>query len=204
MKKILLASNNRGKVERLKHLTEKAGLEIEILTPSELGIEEIDVVEDGATLADNAEIKARAYFNKANVPILANDTGLWIETEGLVDAPKRHALQGEDESTLSKEESAQKILIFWKKKATDNGGKVNGAWIEVFILLSPDGSAKTSDSRREIILTDTAFGEPHIQMPMRALYLSKTTNKPAILHTEVEELEEMQPVIDALKKLLTD
>jgi inosine/xanthosine triphosphate pyrophosphatase family protein len=204
MKKILLASNNQGKVERFKHLTEKAGLEIEILTPSELGIEEIAVVENGATLADNAEIKARAYFNKTDVPILANDTGFWIETEGLVDAPKRHALQGEDESALSKEEIAEKILIFWKKKATDNGGKVNGAWVEAFILLSPDGSTKTSDSRREVILTDTAFGEPHIQMPMRALYLSKITNKPAILHTEVEELEEMQPVIDALKKLLTD
>ena len=203
MKKIILASNNQGKVERFKHLTEKAGLEVEVFTPSELGIEEIDVVEDGATLADNAEIKARAYFGKKDIPILANDTGFWLETEGFVNAPKRHALEGQDESTLSKAEIADKLLNFWKKKATDNGGEVSAAWVEAFVLLNPDGSMKTSDSRREVTLTDTVFGEPHIQMPVRALYLSKATNKPPVQHTEAGELLEMQPTVDALSSLLS-
>lgn len=202
MKKILLASNNHGKAERFKRLVKNAGLEIEILTPSELGIEEIDVVEDGATLADNAEIKARAYFGTVEMPILSNDTGFWIETQGFVDAPKRQALEGQDETTLSKEEISEKLLSFWKQIATDNGGEVNAAWTEAFTLLSPDSSIKTADSRREVVLTNRMFGEPHIQMPIRALYISKTTNKPAIQHTKEEELEEMQPVIEALKKLL--
>jgi len=204
MKKILLASNNQGKVERFKNLTVLAGLDIEIVTPAELSIKEIEVIENGATLADNAEIKARAYFGKVNVPIIANDTGFWTDTEGFIATPKRIALQGEAESVFSEQEISQKLLAFWKQKATDNGGAVDAAWVEAFILVHPDGTTKTARAKREVILTDTVFGEPHPQMPVRALYISKITNKPAVTHTPAEELEEMQPVIEALKTLLAE
>jgi len=53
-----------------------------------------------------------------------------------------------------------------------------------------------------VILTDREFGKAHLQMPVRALYISKTTNKPAIQHTKEEEILEMKPVIDALIKIL--
>jgi hypothetical protein len=39
-------------------------------------------------------------------------------------------------------------------------------------------------------------------MPVRALYYSKTTNKPAIQHTAEEEILEMEPVINALANVL--
>lgn len=202
MKKVLLATNNHGKIERFRKLVAQAGLEVELLTPAELGIKEIDVIEDRETLVGNASKKAEAYLGQVDFPILANDTGFWIETEGFVDAPKRMALQGKEEKSLSKEQVAEKLLSFWKGKAAANGGKVDAAWVEEFVLLSPDGSVKNASSRREIILTDTEFGEPHIQMPVRALYISKTTNKPSIQHTEEEEWQELQPIIVALKELL--
>lgn len=203
MKKILLASNNKGKIERFKHLISKAVPEIEIITPTELGLVEIDVVEDGVTLAENAEKKSRAYFGHTDIPILANDTGFWLETEGFVDAPKRFALGNKNEAELTKEDISKIVLEFWKTKAFDAGGVVDGAWIEAFFLLNPDGTSKTSHSRREIILTGEEYGVPPLQMPVRALYISKTTNKPAIQHTHEEELEEMLPVINALKELFT-
>jgi inosine/xanthosine triphosphate pyrophosphatase family protein len=201
MRKVLLASNNQGKVERYKNLITMAGLLVEIVTPAEVGIEEVDVIEDGQTLAENAEKKATAYLGKTDLPILANDTGFWLETEGFVDAPKRFALEGQTESSLSKAEIADKLVSFWQEKARANGGRVDAAWVEAFVLLQPDGTKKAAKARREVILTDTIFGEPHIQMPVRALYISKTTNKPATVHTAAEELEEMQPVVVALKEL---
>lgn len=202
MKQILLATNNQGKIERFRKLVALAGIDVELKTLAELGIEEIDVLEDGATLEINAKKKATAYFGKVDMPILANDTGFWLETEGFIDAPKRMALNGEDESFLSKEEISSRVLEFWKSKAKEGGGKINAAWIEAFVLLNSEGSCKATHSRREIILTENEYGIPPLQMPVRALYISKTTGKPAIQHTSEEELLELQPVVAALKELL--
>ena len=183
MKKIFLATNNQGKIERFRELLAHVDPEIETFTPKDLGIEPLDTVEDGKTLLENAEIKARAYF-------------------GLVDAPKRAALGETDEHVLTKEEIAEKLLSFWKGIAAKNGGQVDAAWVESFVVLNPDGSMKTADSRREVVLTDQEFGTAHIQFPVRALYYSKATGKPAILHTKEEELIELQPIIDALAEVL--
>jgi inosine/xanthosine triphosphate pyrophosphatase family protein len=199
--KLLLATQNVGKIERFKNLLQHAGLDIEVHTPKDFGLENINPEENGKTLAENALIKAKAYLGKVDMPILANDTGFWVEGEGLIDAPKRKAL-GETSKELTKEEAAKGLLDFWKGVAAKHGGKVNAAWVEAFAVIHPDGSMKTADSRREVILTDQEFGKAHLQMPVRALYISKTTNKPAIQHTKEEEILEMKPVIDALVKVL--
>lgn len=200
MKKILVATNNAGKVERYRKLLR--GVAITLVTPKDLGIEIIEVEENGKTLAENAELKARAYFGKTDLPILANDTGFFVEGEGLVEAPKRMALGKRREKELSPEEIARALLDFWKGIATKYGGQVNAAWPEAFVLVLPDGSARMVESRREVLLTDQEFGPLHLTMPLRPLYISKATDKPAIQHTEEEEDYELTPVRDALISLL--
>lgn len=202
MKKIFLATTNGGKIQRYKYLLESAGVEAEIYTTKDFGLENIEVAENGKTLAENAEIKARAYFGKVEMPIIGNDTGFYVEGEGFIDAPKRMALGEEDESKFSKEQISQKLLEFWKSVARKHGGRVDAAWVEAFIRLDPDGKIYTSESRREIILTDQVFGDSHIQLPVRALYISKATNKPSLQQTKEEELLELKPVIDALRSLV--
>ncbi|MBI2050947.1 MAG: hypothetical protein HYT31_04035 [Parcubacteria group bacterium] len=200
--KVLLATNNQGKAARFKRLLEQADAGIELCTPKELHIDGIDVDETGATLAENAERKARAYAGMADMPILANDIGLYVAGEGFMDAPKRTALGGVQEHYLTQEEIARKLLNFWKGIAQKHGGSVDAAWVEAFVAVYPDGSVKRASSRREIILTDRELGEVPLHLPIRALYYSKATNKPAIQHTEEEEWLEMQPVIDALIAVL--
>ena len=202
-KKIFLATHNEGKIQRFKNLIASTGLDVEIYTPEDFGLKNIEVEENGKNLAENAELKARAYFGKVDMPILANDTGFLVEGEGLVDAPKRKALAETDEKSSTKEEIAKALSEFWKGVARRHGGKVDAVWLEAFVLLDPDGKVHTAESKREVILTDQIFGEAHIQMPMRALYISKITNKPAIQHTKEEELLELKPVTDALFKVLT-
>lgn len=199
---VFLATNNSGKVERYKNLLRQVDKDIKVYTPSDLNIEAIDVVENGKTLLENAELKAKAYLGKVAMPIISNDTGFYVEGEGFVDAPKRKALGETDEKSLSEEEVSNKILNFWKGVATKHGGKVDAAWVESFVALYPDGRFEEAESRREIILTDQELGTPHIQMPVRALYYSKATNKPAVQHTEEEENLEMQPIVRALAKVL--
>jgi XTP/dITP diphosphohydrolase len=200
--KILLATNNRGKIERFKKLINHIDSNIEVFYPNELGIEIINVEENGKTLMENALLKANAYLGKVDFPILSNDTGFYVEGDGFVDAPKRKALEGINESELSEEEISKRLLNFWKGVATKHGGRVDSAWVEAWVLLLSNGEVKKVESRREIVLTNQEFGTPHIHMPVRALYYSKITNKPAVLHTEEDEIREMKPVIEALKKIL--
>lgn len=198
--KILVATNNLGKVDRYRRLLRNT--DIELCTPSELGIDVQEVVEDGKTLQENAERKARAYLGKTDLPILANDTGFYVEGEGFVDAPKRIALTKRGEKELTQREVAEAMRDFWKSIATKYGGRVDAAWIEEFVLLLPDGTLHTTPCRREVVLTNTVHGKTHLQLPIRALYISKTTGKPSVLHTPEEEDEELLPVRDALLALL--
>lgn len=200
--KIFLATNNGGKIERFKNLFKQIDENIKVFTPADLNIEPIDIAENGKTLEENAKLKAEAYKGKVDMPILSNDTGFYVEGEGFVDAPKRKALGEANENILSKEEISKKLLNFWKEVASRHGGKVDAAWVEAFVVIYPNGEIKKAESRREVLLTNQEFGIPHIQMPVRALYYSKTTNKPAIQHSREEEILEMKPVINALIKVL--
>ena len=202
MKKVFLATNNRAKRERYDRLLKHAGVDVVLVTPRELSCVVDNIEETGKTLNENAEIKARAYFGKTDLPILANDAGLLVEGEGLVEAPKRVSLEGRNEKEFSEEELYEKMLTFWQNIAKKHGGSVNATWIDSFVLLEPDGKLTAKDARREVILTDQIFGTVHIKFPVRSLYISKTTDKPSAQHTEKEECIELKPVTDVLVGLL--
>ena len=76
MKKIIIASNNNGKISELKKLLEP--LNIEVLSQKEAGTN-IDIEENGSTYSENATLKATAIFNLKNIPVIADDSGLEIE-----------------------------------------------------------------------------------------------------------------------------
>lgn len=76
MKKIIIASNNNGKISELKKLLEP--LNIEVLSQQESGIN-IEIEENGKTYSENATLKAKAIFNVKKMPVIADDTGLEID-----------------------------------------------------------------------------------------------------------------------------
>ncbi len=74
MKKILIATNNQGKLKELKdHLKE-----FEILSLSDIDSEIEEPIEDGKTFADNSLIKAKYYALKTELLTLADDSGLCV------------------------------------------------------------------------------------------------------------------------------
>ncbi len=76
MAKLLLATNNLGKVRELQALL--AGETFELTTPSQEGLS-LDVEETGETLEDNAAKKAIAFSEASGLPALADDSGLFID-----------------------------------------------------------------------------------------------------------------------------
>lgn len=81
MKKLVIASNNAGKLREFKALL--TPLDYEVFTQLELGVE--DVPETGTTFVENAIIKARNAALHTGLPALADDSG--IEVDALNGAP---------------------------------------------------------------------------------------------------------------------
>ena len=75
-KQLVLATRNPHKIIEIKQLL--SGLNIEILT-LEMFASIPEVIEDGKTLEENAEKKARQICNNTKIMSLADDTGLEVE-----------------------------------------------------------------------------------------------------------------------------
>ena len=82
MHKLLIATNNPGKIKEFHELLDH--LDIELVTPSQIGLD-LDVLEDGHTYAENATRKAVAFAQASNLISLADDSGL--EVDALDGAP---------------------------------------------------------------------------------------------------------------------
>jgi len=78
-RKLLVASRNAGKLKELKALL--AGVPFELVSLADVGIED-EVEETGATLEENAVLKATTYARLSGLPTLADDSGLEVEALG--------------------------------------------------------------------------------------------------------------------------
>ena len=76
--KIVLASNNRGKLEELQAMLQPLGLSL--IRQSELGIPE--AAEPHRTFVENALTKARHAAQHSGLPALADDAGLCVDAFG--------------------------------------------------------------------------------------------------------------------------
>jgi XTP/dITP diphosphohydrolase len=82
MHKLLIATNNKGKVKELQDLLKETG--IELVTPADINID-LEVEEDGKTYKENAAKKAIAFARASKLISLADDSGL--EVDALNGAP---------------------------------------------------------------------------------------------------------------------
>ena len=78
-KRIIFATGNEGKMWEIRLILADLGLPI--LSMKEAGAEP-EIVEDGATFGENAEIKARAVWNLTGDIVLADDSGLVVDYIG--------------------------------------------------------------------------------------------------------------------------
>jgi len=78
MKKLVIASNNQGKLREFQHMLVPLG--IEVLTQAQLGISEAE--EPYCTFVENALAKARHVSRESGLPSLADDSGICVEALG--------------------------------------------------------------------------------------------------------------------------
>ncbi len=77
--RIIFATGNEGKMREIRLILADLGLPV--LSMKEAGAAP-EIVEDGATFGENAEIKARAVWNITGDIVLADDSGLEVDYIG--------------------------------------------------------------------------------------------------------------------------
>lgn len=134
--KLLLATNNTGKVKEFRNLL--AGIPFELVTPKEIGIV-MDVDETGATYRENARLKACALATQSGLLTLADDSG--IEIDALNGAPgvmsARYA--GENAS------DAERVNFLLSKLKDVPQEKRTARFYCVIAIAHPDGKVEYCD-----------------------------------------------------------
>jgi len=102
--RLLIATNNLGKVAEFRRLLEGCGWEL--VTPADIGLE-LEVEEAGQTYAENATIKAEAYAKASGLVTLADDSGLEVDALGGRPGPLSARYAGPDRTD---EERVQALL----------------------------------------------------------------------------------------------
>ena len=200
-KKIFLASNNKSKKERIEKIFKHLNLKIKVYSPEDLKIEVQEIKEEG-TLLENAQEKARAYQGKVDMPIMAMDTGFFIDNESFDSVKvKRNALVGCKEEDLTQEEIYRKMVDYYKEIANKNGGQTDAYFIDAITLIDSAGEVSDFEARREIILTNEEHETGDIYFPINTLYKLKNCGKYSADKTDQEEIEWLEDLIDVLKNI---
>lgn len=149
-KKIVFATGNEGKMREIREILKDLGMEI--LSMKEAGAS-LDIVEDGATFGENAEIKARAVWKRTGGIVLADDSGLVVDClngePGILSA----RYMGEDTSYEIKN---QNIL---DRAAHAKGEERSARFVCNIAAVLPDGTVLHTEESMEGLLADQPAGK---------------------------------------------
>ncbi|MCQ4925717.1 XTP/dITP diphosphatase [Tissierella carlieri] len=76
-RKLVVSTGNQHKVEEIKNILE--GLSIEVVSKKDVGLGDLEVIEDGETLEENSLKKAKALAERLDYMVLADDSGLFVD-----------------------------------------------------------------------------------------------------------------------------
>ena len=150
LRKLLLATNNAGKVKEFRSLLR--GIPFELVTPKETGIN-MDVAETGKTYEENARLKACTLAKESGLLTLADDSGIEVDAlhgePGLISA--RYA--GEKAS------DAERVDFLLSKLKDVPAAKRTARYYCVIAIAQPDGQVIFCDGECKGTITFEPRGE---------------------------------------------
>jgi XTP/dITP diphosphohydrolase len=150
MPKLLLATNNKGKVREYKHMLKD--LAVELVSPDEAGIN-TEVEEIGESLEENARLKATTLARESKLLTLADDSGL--EVDALGGEPGRLSARYAGEGASDKD----RVNYLLKKLEGVPEGKRSARFRCVIAIAQPDGEAELCSGECEGVIALEPRGE---------------------------------------------
>ena len=163
MEKIIIASNNAGKLREFRAILEPFGLEV--VSQREAGFCQ-DVEETGTTFAENAAIKAKAVYAAMHCPVIADDSGLMVDAldgapgvyshrfagEGATDADRNAKLLHELDSIPAEKRTARFVcsLCYLDANGTEPRGE-NGFGYDPLFYVDGKSMAEMTEAEKNRI-----------------------------------------------------
>jgi XTP/dITP diphosphohydrolase len=163
--KLIVATHNAGKVVEIAALLEPLG--IDTVSAAELGLPEPE--ETGLTFKANAELKALAAATAANLPALADDSGLAVAAldgdPGIYSARWAETENGRDFGF-----AMQTVEDQLQAKGATTADKRGAFFVAALTLAWPDGHTETFESHFHGTLVwpprgDNGFGYDPVFLP---------------------------------------
>lgn len=150
MKKIILASNNKGKIAEVKEILKD--MNVEVISMKEAGLD-VDIEENGSTFEENALIKAEAIMKMTGEITIADDSGLEVDYLNKEPGIYSARYMGHDTSYDIKNNAIIQRLD--GVKGTDRSARFVCAMAVVF----PDGKNIIERGTMEGLIADKPMGE---------------------------------------------
>jgi len=144
MKKIVLASGNRHKLEEIQTMLKDFGFEL--VTMKDAGYGDEDIIEDGDTFEANSLIKALAVHKKLGFASLADDSGLMVDVLGGAPGVYSARFAGEPKS----DENNNRLLL--EKLAEIPDERRTARFVTVLTLIMENGDVLTARGEVEGII----------------------------------------------------
>lgn len=181
MPKLVIASNNPGKVAEFRDLLKDCGWQI--VAPTDLGIE-LEVAETGTTYLENALIKAEAFSHASGLAALADDSGLEVDALGGEPGALHH------EHGWDGRDNNGRIDILLRALKDVPAERRSGRYRAVLAVVLPDGRVLQEEGVTEGMIIDKPAGsngfgyDPVFFLPERGQTMAQLSlaEKGAISH----------------------
>lgn len=175
MKKVLIGTTNRSKVNRFHALL--SDYDVEFYTLGDLGITD-EPEEMGATPEENAIIKAK-FYGRFFDTVICNDSGLYFEDIPLDDErqPGLNIRTPNGNSRLGEEE----MIAYYSELVKSLGGRVSAFYMDG-IAVYDNGKISSfmenSEATRasSFYMIDKPSDKRHLGWPLDSISLNKNTN----------------------------
>lgn len=131
MKRIIIASQNKHKIEEIEAITKKFGMMI--VSRNDAGIPDVEVVEDGETFEENSYKKAHEIMKLSGEMTIADDSGLMVDA--LDGAPGVYSARFSGEGATDKSNN-EKLLALLADMPYE---KRTAKFVSVITMIYPDG-----------------------------------------------------------------
>lgn len=119
--KILYGTTNKAKLQAMK--TAVDNLDIQLIGLRDIESELPSINENGKTPLENAEIKARAYYEAFHMPVFSCDSGLYFDELTEEEQPGLHVRR-----INGKELTDDEMIQYYASLAKRHGGRITGRY----------------------------------------------------------------------------
>lgn len=172
--KILYGTTNKGKLQAMESAVKS--LDIELIGLNDLDGELPCINENGNTPLENAEIKAKAYYEVFHMPVFSCDSGLYFDELKAEEQPGIHVRR-----IKGKELSDDEMIQYYASLARQHGGKIKGRYRNAIYFILDENHHYSSMDMSLATEPFILVTEPHLKrvqgFPLDSLSINIASGK---------------------------